>query len=128
VVPEVSEVIIEDYIQPSKTYYLDENTVNLQIDGYEAIKQTIHTILTTEKGSNIIYDPEFGVSLEQYIGVPVFVIVADIEYTLRNALMWDSRIYDVKVTNIEETGIDSLTIDFTVYTEFGTVNETLSIG
>ena len=118
-----------EYRQPNLTYRLGEKTVAGKIDNIEAVKQAVYHILRTERYSNPIYDDDYGVELEQYIGQDIGMITADIENTLREALTQDDRITDVQVNDISKskTQQGACVIDFTVFTIYGNIEESLNV-
>jgi hypothetical protein len=121
---------------PSKTYKLNLDvvttyekdgslkTVNTdRIEGYvdklEATKQAIYHILMTERYAYLIYDDNYGVELEQYIGADLEYIETTLEDTLREALTHDLRINDVKINSINKVETDKVAVNFTAYTIYG---------
>ena len=123
---------------PSKTYKLNldvatpTNQINSNlsnnfavdriigyVDNLEAVKQAIYHILMTERYAYLIYSRNYGVELEQYIGKDLDYIEATIEDTLSEALMYDLRITNVQVNNIEKVDNDKVLINFTANTIYG---------
>lgn len=121
---------------PSKTYklnldvvttYYDEGTLKTintdRIEGYvdklEATKQAIYHILMTERYAYLIYDDNYGVELEQYIGADLEYIETTIEQTLNEALTQDLRINSVKVNSIDKVDTDKVLVNFTTSTIYG---------
>lgn len=117
------------YRQPDLTYRLGNTTVAGKIDKLESIKQAVYHILSTERYSSPIYDDNYGVELEQYIGKDIGYIQADIENTLKEALTQDDRITNVVVNNVKKSDKqkNACVIEFTVYTIYGNYNENMSI-
>lgn len=117
------------YRQPDLTYRLGSTTVAGKIDKLESIKQAVYHILSTERYSSPIYDDNYGVELEQYIGKDIGYIQADIENTLREALTQDDRITNVVVNDVKKSDKqkNACIIEFTVYTIYGNYNENMSI-
>lgn len=117
------------YREPNLTYKLGEATVSGKIDKLEAIKQAVYHILMTERYSNPIYSDSYGVELEQYVGKDMGFILADIQETLRDALLQDDRITDVIVNDVSKSTEqeNACVIDFTVYTIYGNYGEELNI-
>lgn len=117
------------YRQPDLTYRLGSTTVAGKIDKLESIKQAIYHILSTERYSSPIYDDNYGVELEQYIGKDIGYIQADIENTLKEALTQDDRITNVVVNDVKKSDKqkNACVIEFTVYTIYGNYNENMSI-
>ena len=129
----ISDELISDnlmqYRQPDLTYRLGNDSVVGNIDGLNSIKQSIYHILSTERYSNPIYDDNYGVELEQYIGKDIEYIQADIGSTLREALIQDDRIIDVIVTDVRKSEIqkNSCIIEFIVSTIYGDLNQNINI-
>lgn len=117
------------YRQPDLTYRLGNTTVAGKIDKLESIKQAVYHILSTERYSSPIYDDNYGVELEQYIGKDIGYIQADIENTLREALTQDDRITNVVVNDVRKSDKqkNACVIEFTVYTIYGNYNENMNI-
>ena len=118
----------ELYTEPSFTYKFDFNKKRISgvVDEKEAVLQAAMKILTTEKYACVIYDGQYGVQLERFIGKPYDFIVSDIERTISEALLYDDRITSISNFTVQKTGIDSLLVSFTVNTVFG--SGTLQIG
>ena len=120
---------IQEYRQPDLTYRMGESAIVGKItDRIESVKQSILHILSTERYSNPIYDDDYGVELEKYIGQDKGTIIADIENTLNEALTQDDRITKIKVNSITD-GVESnsLVVEFTVYTIYGEIGEVLNV-
>lgn len=117
------------YRQPDLTYRLGNTTVAGKINNLESVKQAIYHILSTERFSNPIYDDEYGIELEQYIGKDIGFITASIENTLRDALCQDDRITDIQVDNVEKSSKqqNACVVEFTVFTIYGTYSDSLSV-
>lgn len=88
-------------------------------DGLEAVKQSIFHILNVERYAYIIYNNNYGVELEQYIGADINYIEATIENTLKEALTYDLRIKDVKVQSVTQITHDIVLVNFICYTIYG---------
>lgn len=117
------------YREPNLTYRLGEKTVNEKIDKLESIKQAVYHILMTERYSSPIYDDNYGVELEQYIGKDFGFVVAGIQETLNDALLQDDRITQVVVNDVSKSTKqeNACVIEFTVYTIYGSYQETLNV-
>lgn len=124
-VPQIDNLVDFDEEQitiPSKTYKLgiNEDNGNDRIIGFvddkEAIRQAVYHILSIERYTYDIYDDDYGVELEQYIGQDFDYISATIQETLNDALTQDERILDIVVNDIQKLTIDSILIKFTVIT------------
>lgn len=121
-IPQIENIENEEIKVPSKTYKLNinenqEDRIIGFVDEIEAIKQTVYHILSVERYSYDIYDDDYGVELEQYVGQSLDYIEATIEDTLDEALTQDERIIGVEVTNIEKIDTDNVLIKFNVLTQ-----------
>ena len=130
--PQISEIAGNEtysYRQPNLTYRLGTKTVAGKIDKLESIKQAVYHILSTERYSNQIYDDNYGVELEQYIGKDIGFITASIENTLREAICQDDRITDIQVDNVEKSSTqnNACLVEFTVFTIYGNYSESLNV-
>lgn len=130
--PQISEITNSEtysYRQPNLTYRLGEKTVAGKIDNLESIKQSVRHILLTERYSNPIYDDNYGIELEQYIGQDIGFIIAGIGNTLKEALSQDDRITDVQVNDVSKSSKENNTcvIEFTISTIYGNYNDSLNV-
>ena len=127
--------------QPSRTYKLDLERGRIlplgTADGLEAVRQFIRKVLVTPRFRCLIYDNQFGSELKQTViagdATPEF-IEAEIPRLVRDALLVDSRIFDVYsiVVSIKEDPLalnkasvldgDNVFISFTAHTAFGQVD------
>lgn len=131
-IPQINNQLIGEsiqYRQPNLTYRVGDSTVAGKIDKLDSVKQAIYHILSTERYSSPIYDGDYGVELEQYIGKDIGFITAGIQETLRDALLQDDRISDVQVDNVEKSDKqnNACLIDFTVFTIYGTYKDSLGL-
>ena len=117
---------------PSKTYKLNlsENS-NDRIIGFvdklDAITQAVYHILSTERYAYIIYDNNYGIELEQYIGKGFDYLEATIEETLKEALLQDLRITNILVTSIEKVSNDIAKVKFDVQSIYGNLQMEVNI-
>ena len=111
---------VEERQQPSLTWKLDfENKrITQMIDGLEAVKQAAFVILETERFRYLIYSFNFGSELQGLIGKSPLLVRSEIQRLVREALLQDDRITDVRDFTIETNG-DSITASFTVVSIFG---------
>ena len=107
---------------PSKTYKLTDERITGFVDGLESVKQAVFHILSVERYSCLIYDNNYGVELEQYIGKDLYFIEATIEDTLKEALTQDNRINNVIVNNVVQQTSDTVLVDFDVLCTEGIIS------
>ncbi len=106
---------------PSRTYRYTAERMTGFTDGADAIRQSILHILSIERFSHAIYDGNYGVSLEQYIGKGFGFLEETIQNTLQDALLQDDRIQSVTVNGVERIGTDAAAVSFTAHTVAGAV-------
>lgn len=87
------------------------------VDNIDAIKQSIYHILSIERYAYDIYDDDYGVELEQYIGKDFEYLKATIQDTLEEALTQDERVLAVEVTNVEQVSDEAASITFNAITQ-----------
>ena len=134
---EIDEIEAEEDELPSKTYKINTNIISIVedeeteqkvveadrivgfVDDLEAIKQEVYHCLGIERGVYDIYDEDYGVEFDQYVGQSFEFLESTIEGTLQDALTYDLRIENVTVTNIEQTDIDSARVSFIVQSIYG---------
>lgn len=129
-IPEIQNITLpRQNAQPSKTYKID--TVNgrlvSKIDGKEAIKQALDKILITERYVWLIYDWNYGIGLEKYIGKDFDYIKADIKKNAENALLYDDRVLQVTNVDVIKNGLDSMYIRYNVKTTNGDISSDVRI-
>lgn len=118
---------IEIQPQPSRTHQITERRIEGQIDLLQAIRQAIFHILSTERYAYVIYDDNYGIELEKYIGKSFEFIKAGIGLDITDALMQDDRILSVDINSIMQSSLDSVLIDITVTSTEGIVSEVVTV-
>lgn len=113
--------------QTSLTFRIGAETIAGRIDKIDSIKQSVMSILQTERYGSPLYSDDYGVELEQYVGKDIWFIKAGIEDTLREALTQDDRIIDVSVDSIERIKNGSCLVEFTVHTIYGDIADSLNL-
>ena len=81
----------------------------------------------TERYSYLIYDENYGIELQQYIGKDINYLQATIEDTLKEALTYDLRITDVIVNDIIQIDTDIVLVQFTVQSIYGNLQLEVNI-
>lgn len=102
--------------QPSYTYKLDfdNKRISGKVDGLEAIVQMAFKTLQTERYAYPIYNDNYGVGLEKYIGRDFSYVRADVGRAITEALMQDDRVKGVENMEIEQTGLNSVLVRFDI--------------
>ena len=113
---------------PTNTYriIIDKDRVSGETDGLEAMKQAVYLILSTERYAYPVYSWNYGVELKDLFGQPTTYVEAVLEYRIRDALMADERITDVR--NFEfSTQKNTVSASFEVVTNQGNVQSTVEV-
>lgn len=110
---------------PSLT--LDENDVFKEIDGLDALKQSMRRMLTTERYSRPIYDHAYGIESEDLYGNDSDFVDVEIERRIKECLYEDDRILDIYNFDKSFTG-NEYRVTFTVDTIFGAIEEVSEFG
>lgn len=112
--PDISQIDVAP--QPGYTYELDLSSKRIlgKVDGLAAVTQMAYKTLYTERYAWLIYNWDYGMELEQYIGESMDYVIADIELAITEALQVDDRVLSVQNFKMEKTGIDALYVEFTV--------------
>lgn len=109
--------------QPSLTYKMDlENNLILGCaDGQEAMRQTIHKILSTERYQYAMYSWNYGIELMDLYGEPVTYVCPELERRITEALTWDERIEWVDSFEFDIPRKGEVHVAFIAHTIFGDV-------
>lgn len=111
-------------IQTSKTFRLDfeKGIVSGVIDGIDAISQAIQCVLNTERYAYLIHSFDYGMLMGKYIGEDIEYIKCDLPKEIEETLLQDDRILSVHSFSINQVGLDSVEITFTVETIEGDIS------
>lgn len=113
---------------PTNTYriIIDKDRVSGETDGLEAMKQAVYLILSTERYAYPVFSWNYGVELKDLFGQPTTYVEAVLEYRIRDALMADERITDVR--NFEfSSQKNTVSATFEVVTNQGNVQSTVEV-
>lgn len=101
----------------SKGEFILEDGKPKVVEGPDALRVWITKALLTARYRWPIYSPAFGCELEDIIGydLPRTVLESEIPRMIREALIYDDRIEDIK-DFVVERGTDWLKVEFTVET------------
>lgn len=113
---------------PTNTYriIIDKDRVSGETDGLDAMKQAVYLILSTERYAYPVYSWNYGVELKDLFGQPTTYVEAVLEYRIRDALMADERITDVR--NFEfSSQKNTVSATFEVVTNQGNVQSTVEV-
>lgn len=107
---------IEIIKDPNLSYKLDltNDRVRKYVDNIESIKQAIYKILNTERYTYIAYNWQYGIELNDLFGKPKSIVKAILPNRIKEALMIDDRIEDVRDFIFKDISKTELSITFNV--------------
>lgn len=100
-IPQMQDDIRQDFTVSSlssRTFRLsgETQTITGMLDGIEALKQAVFLILNTERYEWLIHSWNYGFERKGLMGQPVSFVLPEIERRVREALLQDDRITDVR--------------------------------
>ena len=110
----------EEVIQPDLTYKIDlkAKSIRGKIDGKEGVTQAIHKRLMTDTSVYEIYSDNYGLMVNDLIGLPSVVIQSELQRRIIESVMEDDRV--LSVTDFKaSSNREELTVVFTVNTSYG---------
>lgn len=96
------------------------------IDDLDALIQAIYLILSTERYQYLIYSWDYGIELLDLFGKPMSYVTAELPRRIKDALMQDSRVKDVKDFTFTRKG-KQLATQFTVVSDIANVSTELEV-
>lgn len=98
----------------STQWSFDINNPFELVQGFDAIKQAVFLILTTQKGTDPLR-PDFGCGAFEYLDKPVnFAIPRMIKSITESLLKYEPRIENIKVTQVLNVSQSRFTISYTI--------------
>ena len=108
---------------PTHTYRLNNNRITGDVDGIDAMKQAIYKIIAAERYEYLVYDWNYGIELKDLFGKPKPFVRAELPRRIREALMADDRITNVRdFVFMDTTEKNTIRISFTAETIFGDIS------
>lgn len=109
---------IEEKIQPTKTYKIENGKIVGFCDDKESLIQTIYFILNSERYTYIVYPNSYGNEILGTIGMDKDIAESELKRRIKEALIQDDRIKEV--ANFEFVyGEDSALLKCTVFSIYG---------
>lgn len=117
---------MEEEEMPSRTYALDftNGRVRGMVDGLEAMRQGVYKILQTVRYENLIYSDDYGAEIDRLQGQNRLFVQTELKRLVREALLADDRITEVRDFQFTFSGSDVLAEYEVVTTQGNFVNET----
>lgn len=100
--------------------------INGYVDGLDALAQAVYLILSTERYEFIIYSWDYGVEFVDLIGKPIPYVMSELPRRIKEALVQDNRIDDVKNFEFEQHG-KRLHAAFTIVSNVGNLSTELEV-
>ena len=121
--PEINNINQLDNKMPSFTYNINRNTNRISgyIDDKDAIIQAVYLILQTERYESLIYNWYYGVEIDNLIGKNKDYITSELKRVIREALLEDDRINEVRNFSINYQE-NIATVQFLVETNIGNID------
>ena len=119
----IEEGIENHEILPTRTYRIDPTNKRIMgvIDGSDAVMQFIQKVLSTDKYAFEIYDWRYGNDLSKLVGGSYDYAVARIPNIMREALLVDDRILDIRGFEFTRVDLDTLHVSCSVDTVYGVI-------
>lgn len=120
---DILEDLEETEEMPSYTYAIhkDRARVTGYTDDLMAVEQSVYKILNTERYENSIYSTDYGIELQDLYGGDVEWVIPELEMRIKEALMADERIMDVRDFSFDIPEKRVIHVTFTVETTKGTL-------
>ncbi|WP_025720192.1 DUF2634 domain-containing protein [Paenibacillus sp. 1-18] len=131
-IPEGGSIVdeeIEEEEMPTKTYALDFTNGRARgiVDGLEAMRQVVYKILQTLRYENLIYSDDYGAEIDRLQGQSRLFVQTELKRLVREALLADDRITDVRDFQFTFNGSDVLA-EFEVITTQGNFRDETGVG
>ncbi|RHW48998.1 DUF2634 domain-containing protein [Lactobacillus bombicola] len=104
------------------TFKVENGRIRGKVDEQEAMIQAIDKILRTERLVFPIYSDQYGNDFNDLIGKNMAFAKVEVERMLKEALLADERVIDLKLDEVMQTANDTLVIRGICITVFGDIN------
>lgn len=91
-----------------------DTSTGQMIDGLEALKQTVETILSVERYKFPIYSWNYGIELDSLIGKSYNYVITETRRRIEEALEMDDRIETVDNFEFEKIDKNTISVSFVV--------------
>lgn len=105
----------------------ENETLGDSVMSLEAIAQDIRFALSTERNKYPIMGPNFGVTLNDLIGMDSAYVQANVKKRISDALSIDDRILSVSEFKFTKPDMDSMLVSFLVTTVLGDLQMTTEL-
>ena len=100
----------------------DTSSLAGTVNDINAVKQACFCILATEQDIHKIYDKSYGLQTFDLIGKDYSYIASELKRRIREALIQDDRINDVRDFVIERVKKDGIHLSFVVECNYGDIS------
>lgn len=137
--PAISEEVVDEFAyseEPGLTYKMrvdqEDGTAGQiigHIDGRDAVEQAVYKILNTERGENEIYRGQYGVEMDDLLGLPIPYVIPELDRRIKDALLQDDRITAVGNFSFDLPRKGVIHTAFTVTSIYGdiTINQEIEV-
>ncbi|MHB8065020.1 MAG: DUF2634 domain-containing protein [Ruminiclostridium sp.] len=115
-----TDLEITEDIETTNTYKLSADKIQGFTDELGALQQAIYKVLNTEKYEYPIYSFNYGIELENLIGMDAIYVKIEIKRRVQECLLQDERITSVDNFVFAVTG-DALLCTFDVVSIYGEI-------
>jgi hypothetical protein len=123
--------MVKPRVAPYHTYKLDFDTGEIEdsmIDGEQALIQFVQKAILTPRFRYLIYNDQYGCEIDDLLGqdIPYELLESEITRFIKEALIYDDRILDVKDFVIRRES-NQVFVTFTVLTKEGSFEQEVTL-
>ncbi|MBA1393554.1 DUF2634 domain-containing protein [Lactobacillus sp. XV13L] len=107
--------------EPTLTFKVENGRIRSKIDEQVAMIQAVDKILQTGRLVYPIYSDQYGNDLNDLIGKDMAYARVEVERMLKEALLADDRVTDVRVDEIKQVDKDKLAVKGACTTVYGQI-------
>lgn len=129
--PVIDEEVVDEFAyseEPGHTYRMkvdqEDGTAGQiigYVDGRDAVEQAVYKILNTERGEDEIYRGQYGVELDDLLGMPMPYVIPEVDRRIKEALLMDDRIEAVRNFSFDIPRRGVLHVSFLVTSIYGDI-------
>lgn len=126
---ELADAKGQEQHMPGYGYRLDTNKNRIRgtVDDLQSVQQAVLMILATEQGMHPVYFDYYGLRTADLIGKPHSYAANELQRRIKEALLWDDRIYNVHSFS-NAFSEDKLLMSFIVESIYGSFETAKEVG